>query len=304
MIKTEQQYKIEYVDASSLSTFSRCPAKYLFERLLGLEEPNRSSIAADFGTDMHKAIPFCYEGTPEGIERACVAFNEGWLKRGYEGKDDARNSAMARRSLIAFAASHSPSHCPYTILPFPIKEATADKVSDNEVPFAVDIGGPLPALGRIDAPVLWNSTKKKWALDYKTSSEVSARLFGNFEMAPQTCLYTLALSSITNEPIEGMIIEAIRVSPKNAENQLAFMFVSEQLMTLFLENAIVKSELILKCNEAKAWPQNTCACSGYSMFEGTPTKLCKYHNICKDKDWMNQVRYYEQHEPFHPFKVK
>lgn len=303
MIKVDETFDINYIDASCLSCFVRCPAKYLFERLMGLRQPDAPSIAPDYGTDMHRALPFCYEGSDD-CHPAVTEFQRAWDARDYGEDDEKRSTLHAAASITDFAMKHAPDVCPYKILKYPISVKTYDVVSPNEVPFLIDIGGPLPAAGRIDAAVRWNADGSLWALDYKTSREISARYFKNFESSPQACFYTLALSQIANERATGLIIEAIRVSKSNVENQLNFTFIQDCEIESLIRLANRKATEMLELNKMKIWPKQLTSCGPYSMFEGQPGRMCQYHSICTDPDWESAAKYYCKTKPFHPFHIR
>jgi len=302
MIKTNDIFDISYIDASSLVKFACCPACYMFERLMGLSAPDDNSIAPDYGTAIHRALPHCYNG-PANTRTACDEFMDAWTKYGYGYQDEKRNPDTAEASLVGFAATHAPGTCPYDILKYPINAPTADIVSPNEIPFLIDLGGELPGAGRIDLAVRWRDTDDIWANDYKTASEVSARYFKNFEAACQPCMYTLALSVISAVQVKGMIVEAIRTSKKNVENQIHFVFITERQLEIFIEFANRKAKEILQCNESGEWPQHPSNCAPYAMYI-QPGRLCPYRSICNYKDWEMQVKYFKRTEPFHPFRIK
>lgn len=303
MIKAAKSYDINYIDCSGMCTFERCPARYLFNRLEGLKSPDAMTIHVDYGTDIHAALPHCYRGK-DGLDEAAKVFDDGWLRRSHGQEDKKRNSQRARMSLLNFIESHSQTSCPYEILPIASQIAApeADRISDNEVPFAVDIGGPLSFLGRLDLPVLWKDTGHKWALDYKTASEISARYFRNFENSPQAVGYTLALSILTEEDIKGMIIEAVRVSPKNDETQLQHIWVTKKQMMSFTEFANRTALSIRASNERQVWIKKPTGCGPYSMF-GQPGFYCEYADLCNSENWEDMMRFYKREKPFHPFKI-
>ncbi len=298
MIKADKTFDINYIDASGLCEFNRCPAKYMLSRLMGLQKPERTMLAADYGTDIHEALPYCY--SQDTLEQAKAIFKKGWEKRSYED-DDKRNIDCAENTIMDFTNSHC-ELCPYTIINFDIAAPTQAKVSKNEVPFLIDIGGPLALAGRIDAPVRWNSDSTLWALDYKTSGEVSPRLFSNFENSPQSIAYTLALSQLTGERARGMIIEAIRVSKKNCESQMYLVFVKDHQIADFLEFTNLTASRILLCNEKKEWPTQCSGCATYSMF-GHPGYVCDYISICDAPDHHEMFKFFDKRKPFHPFIV-
>ena len=77
-----------------------------------------------------------------------------------------------------------------------------------------------------------------WALDYKTSSEISARYFENFHRCPQAISYALALAMTIGRPVTGFIVEAIRSSKKNRENMFNLTF--EELTIIGLSLAVIE----------------------------------------------------------------
>ena len=308
MIKTDERFDINYCDPSSMCAYSRCPAKYLLGRLMGITQPDSNTIAMDFGTDMHAAFPHCYEEDISCIETAITDFSIGWDKRKHGESDKKRTTLKARDSLAEFHRVHKPDVCPYDFIPFAeeIRAETSQAISANELPFVVDIGADLPFAGRIDAVVQMKTGRDKWALDYKTTSEISARYFANFENAPATVGYTLALKTVLcslADDVQGLIIEAVRVSPSRAESQSYYAFVNSHQIEMFIENMKYIAEDILKSNEKGEWRQDMAACAPYSMF-GQPGRFCEYKDICTIGDWREMVKYYKQSAPFHPFTIE
>lgn len=298
-IVADQSFEINYIDQSGLTEFTRCPAKYFFSRLMGFTFPEDTRIAPDFGTCMHRALPYAYSD----LDKAMKEFIAEWQRLGYSDGDSKRNVDRARLMLEDFASQRSNRLCPYEILHFPISAPTKDIISPNEVPFLLDIGGSLPLAGRIDAMVRWKQSKEIWALDYKNSSEISSRFFSCFSASPQACLYALAACQIAGVRVAGMIIEALRVSEKNTETQLFHVFVSDYNILSMKDFTNRTADRIIKCNEDKIWPKNLSMCSPYGAF-GHPGRVCKYKQLCTMcDDWHDLARMYKKCEPFHPFEV-
>ena len=76
MIEVDEVFEIDYTDASGQSKFERCPALFMFERLMGLRDPASDTIAPDYGTCIHRALPFCYN--KEQLEQAYTEFDNAW----------------------------------------------------------------------------------------------------------------------------------------------------------------------------------------------------------------------------------
>ena len=89
LIETDEVYDIDYIDASGSGRFGQCPAKYLFERVIGLENQDRSTVAVDYGTDMHTVFPLCYgaksaEEENELLDHALAVFRQLRRNRGID----------------------------------------------------------------------------------------------------------------------------------------------------------------------------------------------------------------------------
>lgn len=301
LLLKDEKFEINYMDNSTICKYNRCPAAYAMSRLLGLEKKDRMMIALDYGTDIHESLPFMYKR--ETIQHGLDVFNARWLERGYGHEDKKRNPETAEKTLCNFANTHI-AQCPYTIQQFPnISCPESDRISENEVPFLIDIGADLLLAGRIDAPVRWNSDGSLFALDYKTSSEVSARFFKNFEGCSQGCTYTLALSQLTNETCRGFIIEALRTSEKNVECQMSMVFIKPHQLEQFVEMAKRTAQNINADNKKGEWEQRCTGCAPYGMF-GSPGYMCDYRQICDSPDPNGMFRFFNKVEPFSPFVIK
>jgi len=307
-MRVNEKFEINYVDCSSLDAFCQCPFKYMLGRLMGIQKRDSSMIALDYGKVIHECLPLCYDNDLETVNDT---FDMLWKDLPYGEEDKKRNTNCAHLLLANFHANHQPDTSTYTPLEMNVSNvSTTDKASEGEVPFLIDIGGEYPFAGRIDMPVRLNQTKQIFALDYKTSGEVSERFLNGFENHPQSLGYTLALTELTNEKVDGFIVEAIRVAPIPKRpstvppNQWHPIYVPEHKLQWFIEWAVTTSETIKKCNELQDWPQLPTGCCPYSMF-GMPGYFCKYKDICNQpKDsWEDFLKYYKREEPWHPFDI-
>lgn len=301
MPKVNTKHTIKYIDPSGLNKFNRCPFSYYLSRLEGYRDPNRNTIALDYGTAMHSALPHCFDGS---TEEAKEIFANNWQDFGHEGKDDARNLDRAYKSLDAFAQVHNPSVCPFEVVDFqPADIVHKGNIDKGELPYLININGSLPLAGRIDLVVRMKENGQLWALDFKTSAEISARFWNGFHCSTQVLSYTLALSVLSDENCIGLIVEAIRTSKVNAESMKGFNFVSAHKLEQFAEFANNTSAEIVKCNEEQNWPQKCSGCATYSMF-GQPGYYCDYKKVCDSVDWTSVLKYMSKEEPFHPFDMK
>lgn len=299
MIKTTEHFDITFIDASRLSTIGRCEARFLFKCLMGLKMPGESMLALDYGTVMHKVLPLMYNGE---TEPAINLFNDLWSKFPYGEEDKKRNTSVTRERILDFVLSHAPGQCPYEILSFPFSAPT-ELISENEVPFLIDIGAEIPFVGRMDAIVKWKATKDIWCYDFKTSSEISQRYFESFWLSPQAVGYTLAAREVTGEKIQGIVIEPMRISEKNIEHQQGFVYCTEHNIRTFLDETKLTLARMNAANEFGQWRQNHALCASYSSF-GFPCKTCEYKLLCDMGDnWEAGARFFERRKPFNPLDV-
>jgi len=300
MILAEEKCDIRYMDSSGLNCVSRCPARFYFERCIGLRLPDSNMINPDYGTCIHAALPFAYDD----VNKAHKVFQREWKKMGYGEDDPKMNSERALAMLEDFHSlrrSDSPAS-PYVPLEPPGGRLEVEgKYSDAEVPFLMDIGARYPFIGRIDRLVRLKADGKTWPLDYKTSSEVSARIVGNFNVSLQCISYTIAASKFLNARAPGMLLEFLRKSARNTETLLAPVFVTDRWRERFVSYAIEQAENIYKYNEEQLWPQRLTGCAPYGMFH-SPGFQCEYLKLCNLPDWTAGRRWYKE-EIWHPFEV-
>lgn len=299
MIKVDEKFDLKYIDPSRFCNIRRCPAMFMLSRLMGLKEQGRTMMAADYGTDMHEALPHCY--SMDNLSKAQEIFKTRWEARNYPF-DDKRNIDNANRTLEEFCGTHSGALCAYKPIKYNVTVPTTTPLSENELPFLCDIGGPLALAGRIDLPIRWNADGSLWALDYKTSQEVSDRLFRNFEGSPAAIAYTLGLSQIAGERAKGLIIEAIRVSKPRAESQMHMIFIQDHQIDNFILQVNRTAEEIISYNEKQEWPQDYSACASYSQF-GMAGFICPFKTICDSPDPSSMFKFYDRAEPWHPFDI-
>ena len=309
-IEATKEYPIDYIDQSGAGRYAQCPAKYFFERILGLADNNVSTVAMDYGTDLHTLFPQCYGAKNKQEESILLNFvMDQYIKLAKERnipEDDKKHTIeLTELRLSNFIELHAYKICQYERVLFPnINPPTDTKlVSDVEVPFLIDIGGLLSFAGRIDFPCRMNDTKELFAGDYKTASEISGRLWSCFEISIQAIGYTLALAHLTNENVRGFLVEAIRksVTKKNCEVQIHRQYVETNDISMFIGYMNSTSKDIVHNNETQKWPKKLSNCSIYSA-TGIPSGNCPYKILCKSDDWTELKRYYKQNIPFNPLK--
>jgi len=310
IVKADKQYEIDYIDASGSSTFSRCPAMYFFERVLGLVNKDRDMTAPDYGTDFHVIAPLCYgamsrDEEQQLFENAFSTFEKLRNKRTVPDTDKKHSLEHSEPRIRNFIELHAKNVCPYKIVKFPFTVPEgAEVISDNEIPFIIDIGGPLLFAGRIDFPAELKQTGELFAGDYKTTSEISGRLWECFELNAQAIGYTLGLSHISGKQVTGFLVEAIRksVQVSKVECAIHYIYVTPYEVEFFIGYMNDLANEIMHYNDFKRWPKKLSGCSVYPT-TGIPGGNCPYKLLCKAKDWRDVAPYYDQVKPFHPFRL-
>ena len=173
-IKADRSYDIDYIDASGSGRASQCKARYFFERILGLQNQDQPIVALEYGTDFHAIAPLCYgakdaDDEQKLFEHAFSVFEKLRAKRVVPEEDKKHSLAFSEPRIRQFIELHAQFICPYKIIKFPFSvPENVELISDNEVPFTIDIGGDLVFCGRIDMPVELVQTGELFAGDYKT----------------------------------------------------------------------------------------------------------------------------------------
>jgi hypothetical protein len=288
--------KREWFSVSALVAASRCLRKFFYGSGCRLRPAGGEHSALKFGSAIHKALPELLHGEIKtALDRAMAAFDSVWNEAEDPSiADKKRNRERARAMLFDFALAHQGRNSLYELQRPPSGNIVKleDKVSDWEVPFAIAIPGlDVPLVGRIDALVRHRDTKKLWGLEWKTSSELSGRFLESFKNSPQVIAYTLALRTLTDEHVEGIMVEGLRVSPSNAENLLQPVSVPDFKVDWFIKWARFWGNLVLECEKRGEFPYNLSGCNPYSMF-GMPGYECEFMKLCSVSDWETLKDFY------------
>lgn len=285
------------VSVSVLDTISRCPRKAFYSFGVELAPRGASSIAMKFGEAIHAGLPDAHFGR---LVEAISRFDKVWnLEDGSpRAGDDKRNPINGRQILAHYMETHVQNRALFQLQAPPSGTAVlSDRISDYEIPFVLDIGLPIPLVGRIDGWGLHRDTGKPWVVEYKTSSEMSTRFLDGFDLNPQVICYTMVLRSM-GIPAEGAIVEAIKVSKakENAHEVIAKpIYVTDEMISDFLKWARYTTLFFLACQDHQEFPKDISACSPYPQ-HGSPGYQCEFTPLCLMKDWTQMIGNYEQRE--------
>ena len=283
-----QHYKKRaHLSISSLNAFARCPRKF-FYNTVGLQPPMPAS-ALIFGEAIHAALPLAITSS---VDEAMKAFTGIWDP---SVSDEKRNVQRAQAMIEDFAFAHLDGKSIYNLIEPPSNcPRIADRVSPFEVPFAVDIGLPIPLVGRFDALAKHRDTGELYCVEWKTSSEISTRFFSCFEINSQILGYTMAAKALGLD-VQGCIVEAIRVSKVNCETLSNLYQHQDHQIESFITWARWCGTQILACEKQGEFPKDISACNPYPQF-GMPGYTCGFQNLCTAQNWTALMGMYEMND--------
>jgi hypothetical protein len=288
MIGFEHYSPTPAISVSTLDCFARCPRRYFYK--YGVEIGPEEHVALKFGEAIHAAIPSAHFGD---LAESMKRFDLVWENR---IGDDKRNRSNAALMLANYMEAHSANRSLFTLVPPPagIVQVT-DKISDYEVPFVLDIGLPLPLVGRIDGLGKHRDTGEDWVVEYKTSSIMTSNFLEGFTISPQVLAYVLAARSY-GVPVKGAIVEALKVSSAKKDAHMTMcqpIPVTDHLLDEFLSWAKRVGQQIIDCEKARDFPMDVSACTSYAQF-GTPGYQCEYTPACLADDWTRMSSLYQK----------
>jgi len=277
----------KHLSPSSMSCASRCLRRFFYQYGLGLRAPGRSTLYLTYGEAIHCGLAACYEND---VDKAMEGFMRVWGD--LEG-DEKRNPKRAYKVFEEFARRIQGA--PYRLVDPPEGVPVVNSISDKELPFSIDIGLEIPVVGRIDAIGEHLQTKELWAIEFKTTSELSTRFLSGFSLMPSFITYALALSMYENKKVGGTFLEALRTSAVNAESLSFPIYFEEQAYEDLLAWYGEQYRKIKACEELDYWPKNLAACNSYAQF-GEPGYTCEYQSLCLQADWKSALGLYEIEE--------
>jgi len=291
----EFYHEPEHLSPSSVSQFARCPRLWFYSHGCGLGKAEQH-IALKFGEAFHAGMGLGRRGDYPG---ALKAFLEVWEDRD-EFDDPKRNAKRAISMYKNFFETHKGLKSSYVLNEPPKGAELLNRVSDDEMGFAFDVGIPIPIVGRCDA-VGRDHSGKLWGIEYKTSSQLGSWFLMSFENSPQVLTYTLALSALSGERCAGVVIDGILVAKVSCNSMGLPISVNDVQLEEIIKWYQRMWLRIYKYQKAEDFPCNFHACTPYAMF-GMPGYTCPFSPLCKVEDWTTLKGMFVTKEP-HVFLV-
>lgn len=285
-----------WVSVHSLLAFSRCPRRAMYMSGYGLDSPDYRPFF-DFGSAIHAGAGQVVED--QHAHRAIETFASQWSgtcdENNYDDSTDKKHNKQMGFLLLETLHRQYQDQSLIKVLPPPETQIDlgSERVSDWEIPFAIDIGlrneagDSIPLVGRIDA---WGEDFEnlKAPLDFKTCSELSDRLVNSFDHSIQMRTYCLALEALTGQPIRRAVVCFLR---KTKNVQVAFHCFDYQPFQI--EDTMKwlqwTGQQYLACEKTQEFPKNLAGCGPYEAF-GSPGYKCEFNSLCHlTPDWRETV---------------
>lgn len=277
----------KWISPSAACNFARCKRLYFYRNgcLLKSKMP---APALSFGSCIHKGLPYAFKGD---IPKAMKAFCTDWKG---ELQDDKRNVMRAQAMFENFHSCHQVGKSIYTPLPAPTNRLKVEEhKSEYEVPFAVDIGLDVPLVGIVDCLAQHNDTKKTWAVEFKTTSQLGKCFLQAFNLSPQVLTYALAMKALIGEEVEGVFLEGLLVAKVSCNTMIIPIYIKPHYLEEILTWLRAIYNGIKKCEKEENFPKDFSGCNSYAMF-GLPGFTCPFEPLCSTtSDWTSLKDIYD-----------
>jgi len=290
--------QIQYAwDSTSLGWLKECPRKYYYHMIEGWRGRGES-VHLTFGIHYHTAIEHYEQFRAEGTdhEGALVAVvSEMLVDTWIDGKPwDSGHHLKTRetlvRSVIWYLEQFGDDDPAKTVILSNGKAAV-------ELSFRLQVDDELILCGHLDRVVSF--ADQNYVLDHKTStSTISSYYFDQYSPDNQMTLYTLAAGIIYQNPVRGVIIDAVQIAVGFSRFERGMVYRTEAQLEEWLADTKVWTAQAQIFAERKQWPQNDKSCHKYGG--------CSFRSICSVDARVRQ-NFLESHfhrEPWNPLKVR
>ena len=286
-------------DATSLSSFSKCPRYYYYKHLEGWQPDNKSAHLI-FGGLYAKALEdyakYVAEGdTPDEATHKVVRWlmEETWEYDYEESPEEdegipgmARARGPHKRKVAGSGAPVDWMHTTktrYTLVRsvvwyldnFEDDPAKTVLLSSGkpavEYSFAVPLEGEIIYCGHLDKLVTYD--EDYFVMDQKTTgTTVTARYFDGFSPDFQMSGYSFAGKILFDLPISGVIIDAAQIAVGFTRFTRGFAHRSAQVLDDWYVNTLRVITLAQQAADENSFPMNYASCGNYGG--------CEFRKIC------------------------
>ena len=195
---------------SSIAAFKSCRRHYQYRYVDNLEQKDRP-LYFDFGTAVHLALAYHYNGVP--VNEITIAI-EDYFTENAPAQDDAERLQKwieARDLAVAMYLQYAKR--------YPQESFKVEAIEKEfELPIIDVRGDPYPGLklaGKVDGVVEENGL---WVLEHKTASTIDVRYKRKLTLDAQSMIYLEAMERVYGQKFNGVIYnvlaKSIPVMPK------------------------------------------------------------------------------------------
>lgn len=268
-------------DSTSLGYFKECPRKYYYTMVRGLRQKGES-IHLTYGSWYHKALEDYDHRVAEGMDHAeALRSVVTWLMhttwvyeyddvgtphggQPWDGQHNTKTRENLVRSIIWYLEQFGPNDPTSTIILKNGKPAV-------ELSFRIQVDEDLILCGHLDRVVEFQS--QYYVMDRKTSSTtISSYYFDQYSPDNQMSLYTFAGGIITENPIRGVVIDAVQIAVGFSRFERGMVYRTEAQTQEWLADTKVWVAQAHAAADRDVWPMNDKSCH---KFGG-----CPFRQIC------------------------
>lgn len=281
------------VDSTSLGTFKECPRKYYLRHIRGVV-PKDTSVHLVFGLLLHQGCEVYDHARAKGADHrkallACVRWGlkATWANgKPVSWNHPEKNRLSLIRALVWHLNKFNPDPCETVLL--------ANGQPAVELSFTMSTGlkhggEDLVLCGHLDKIVSLGGFK--FIKDIKTTSgALNPWFFDRFNPDNQMSLYDVAGSVVLEEPISGVIVDAIQIGAGFVRSERGLVPRSAEQRQEWLEELGFWLRSMSQAAQELEWPMNDKSCHNYGG--------CPYRGICSKSPGLRETeisqRYFQE----------
>jgi hypothetical protein len=269
-------------DATSLSSFAKCPRYYAYKHLEGWTHPNKS-VHLVFGGLYATALEHYFKHRASGVDhesalRSIVheALIETWEHERDEdgsripgtGKPwDSLHNTKTRETLIRTIVWYFEQFAEDTTSTVHL----ADGSPAVELSFALPVDDGLVYCGHIDRLVTYG--EHAYVMDQKTSGATLSKNFADqFSVDYQMSGYSYAGKVILDSPVSGVIIDAAQIAVGFSRFERFFVHKPDALLNEWYDIMLATASAARSATREQRFIPNFASCGNYGG--------CEFRKIC------------------------
>lgn len=256
-------------DASSLSTFRRCPRLYKYGILDKYELDRPRGAATSWGTCWHEGIE-AYEteivmGLPpiEAVKEGMVAAARKWEEMGAEPSSN-RNLDTLLRAIVWYYLQYKDEVLKTVLLPngYPALEARFERAIPNST---YRFSGRLDRIVEIDGGM--------YPMDHKTTTQtVNSYYFNQYNPDIQMQAYVWGLRALYGNQVRGVLVNACQTAVHFSRYMRHLITFTETQMEEFEYELNLSVDAANAMRDNNYYPRNEASCG---MYGG-----CQFRRVC------------------------